>query len=106
MRIRMKMSVAGTFHNLLEGVSVGQIVDVDDENGQRYIDLGYAELANQTGKASKVEHAVQLSNEERAVLDTEVVGASSKPVPQPRAPRPPKVEAAPAKRTSGRSTSK
>lgn len=84
MRIRLKITVAGTFHNLVEGVKVGDVVDIDDAEAERYIKLGYAELANQ----GRVEHAVPKSREERAVLDTEIVGASSKAVPQPRPPKP------------------
>ena len=91
----MKMSIAGTFWNDPEGVVVGQVVDIpNDVEAQRMIDLGYAEMANQ-GRRTE-EHAVQeFSHEERAVLDTEIVGASTKPIPQPRAPRPPKVEPEP-----------
>lgn len=91
MKIKMKMSVAGTFHNIDAGVVVGQVVDIDDAEAARYVALGYAE-AVKPGRLSE-EHAIAaLSNEERAVLSTEIVGASDKPVPQPKAPRPPKVE--------------
>lgn len=95
MRIRWKMSIAGSVHNDPEGVTVGQVTDIQpDAEAERYIKLGYAELANQ-GRRSE-EHAVQsFSNEERAVLDTDIVGASDKAVPQPRAPRPPKAESEP-----------
>ena len=87
MKIRMKMSVFGTFHNLDGGVKVGQVVDIDDAEAERYIALGYAEAANQ-GRRSE-EHAVaEFSEEERAVLSTEVVGASQKVIPQPRHPKP------------------
>lgn len=87
----MKMGVNGTFHNIEAGVVVGQVVDIEDAEAERYIALGYAE-AVKPGRLSE-EHAVAaLSNEERAVLSTEIVGASSKPIPQPRAPRPPQVE--------------
>lgn len=73
MRIRMKIPVNGVFHNIVEGVRVGDVVDVDDDNGLRYIKLGYAELADQRGKP-EVEHAVESSaKEERAVDPTEPV---------------------------------
>jgi hypothetical protein len=95
MRVRMKISIAGTFHGMVEGVTVGQVVDVQpDAEAERYIKLGYAELANQ-GRRSEEHALADMSNEERAVLSTEIVGASSKPVPQPRAPRPPRVEPEP-----------
>lgn len=60
MRIRMKIPVNGVFHNLVEGVRVGDIVDVDDDNGARYIALGYAELADQRGE----EHATAPKGEQ------------------------------------------
>jgi hypothetical protein len=41
-KIRMGMDVAGTFHGVDGGVKVGDVVDVDDENGARYCELGYA----------------------------------------------------------------
>lgn len=64
MRIRMKVSVAGTFHNLPEGVQRGDVVDIDDVEAARYIMLGYAERADQRGeehatvRSAGVEHAV------------------------------------------------
>lgn len=64
MRIRMKVSVAGTFHNLPEGVQRGDVVDIDDVEAARYIMLGYAERADQRGeehatvRSVAVEHAV------------------------------------------------
>lgn len=89
MKIRMKIGISGTFHNIEQGVKVGDVVEVDDLSGANYIASGYAEAAPARG----VEHAVtEPSNEERAILSTEIIGASEKAVPQPRAPRPPKVQ--------------
>lgn len=80
MKIKLKISVSGTFHNIDGGVVVGQVVEVPDAEGERYIALGYAE-AVKGGKLSE-EHAVaNFSKEERAVLDTDVVGASHGAVP-------------------------
>lgn len=91
MKIKWKISVAGTVHNVDGGVTVGDVMEVDDSEAERYIALGYAEAANQ-GRRSE-EHAVQeFSKEERAVLDKEIIGASHGAVPQPRTPRPPQVE--------------
>jgi hypothetical protein len=42
MRIKMKMSVLGTFHEM-ENVKLGDVVDVPDDEGARYCKLGYAE---------------------------------------------------------------
>ncbi len=42
MKIRMKIDVGGTFHGL-ENVHAGDEVNVDDDNGARYCDLGYAD---------------------------------------------------------------
>ena len=39
----MKIPVSGTFHNIDGGVAVGDVVEVDDDNGARYCWLGYAE---------------------------------------------------------------
>lgn len=104
MKIRMKMTVQGTFHNIDGGVKVGDVVDIDDAEAERYIALGYAEKANQGGRTE--EHAVQqFSEEERAVLATEVVGATHKAVPQPRVKAEPKPETEaeqPVKRGPGR----
>lgn len=69
MRLRMKISVSGTFHGNPEGVRVGDIVEVDDQNAARYISLGYAEKADQRGE----EHAIASSiREERAVIERSV----------------------------------
>jgi hypothetical protein len=39
----MRIPVHGTFHNILEGVKRGDIVDIDDDNARRYCALGYAQ---------------------------------------------------------------
>lgn len=39
----MKIEVAGAFHNEPGGVRIGDVVEVDDDNGARYCELGYAE---------------------------------------------------------------
>lgn len=49
MRIRMKIAVLGSFHNIDSGVKVGQVVDIDDENALRYINLRYAEAVGDSG---------------------------------------------------------
>jgi hypothetical protein len=95
MKIRMKISINGTFHNIDGGVKVGDVVDIDEQSAANYVASGYAEAIKPGGQLSE-EHAVQqFSDEERAVLDTEIIGASNKPIPQPRTPRPPKVEPEP-----------
>jgi hypothetical protein len=38
----MRREVSGTFHGI-DGVKVGDVVEVDDVNGARYCKLGYAE---------------------------------------------------------------
>lgn len=95
MKIKMKVSISGTFHNIDGGVRIGDVVDIDDQSAANYMEAGYAEAVNQDRRSFPEEHAVQgFSKEERAVLDTEIIGAaSSRPIPQPRAPRPPKAEA-------------
>jgi hypothetical protein len=82
MKIRMKMTVTGTFHGNPAGVRTGDVVEVDDENGQRYIDLGYAEPlrshpAEEHAVASKVK-------QERAVVEHAV----EKPAPPKAAEKP------------------
>lgn len=62
MKIRMKIPVAGTFHNLTGGVKVGDVVDLDDENGARYCALGYAEPVVD----KREERAVAPKGEERS----------------------------------------
>jgi hypothetical protein len=39
----MKISIAGTFEGLTDGVKFGDIVDVPDERGARYCRLHYAD---------------------------------------------------------------
>lgn len=73
MRIRMKINVAGTFHNNPEGVRVGDVVDyVDDENAQRYIDHDYAEEVEEDRKPRVEEQAVKPVTEERAVVEPDL----------------------------------
>jgi hypothetical protein len=43
MKIRMKVDVHGTFHNMPGGARRGDIVDIDDDNALRYCALGYAQ---------------------------------------------------------------
>lgn len=82
MKIKWKIGVSGTVHNREGGVKVGDVMDLEDAEGERYIRLGYAEAVKPGGKLSE-EHAVAaFSNEERAILDTEIVGATNKPIPQ------------------------
>lgn len=60
MRIRMRVTVTGTFHNIDGGVQAGQIVDVDEASAKRYINMWPQPLAE----------PVDESVEENAVLDT------------------------------------
>ena len=70
MRIKMKMDVAGSFHNIDGGVRAGQVVDVQpDEEAARYVALGYAEEVAKS--APKVEKAVASPKVETAALTTE-----------------------------------
>lgn len=75
MKICMKISVAGTFHNLTDGVQAGDIVEVDDgdADAERYIKLGYAE-------------AVEEPREERAV-PPKAEQATRPRTQQPKAPK-------------------
>jgi hypothetical protein len=43
MKIRMRQTITGTFHNIDAGVARGDIVDIDNDNANRYIKLGLAE---------------------------------------------------------------
>ncbi|TDH48885.1 hypothetical protein E2F47_22225 [Mycobacterium eburneum] len=85
MKIRMKIAVAGTFHGRSNGVSIGDVIEVDDVSGARYCELHYAE-------------PVAERKEERAVK-TEVVEERAQPAPEPKAPveqpKAPAEEAAP-----------
>jgi hypothetical protein len=90
-KIRLKISIAGTFHGIDGGVKVGDVVEVDDMSGANYVASGYAEEVK-PGRRSEEHALADMSAEEHAVLATEIIGASNKPVPQSRAPRPPKAE--------------
>lgn len=71
MQVRMLIDVSGTFHNIDAGVRRGDVVDVDDATGARYMQHGIAEhFDTDTG------------GEESAVLDT--AGAESAVVPPKR----------------------
>lgn len=83
-RIRMKISIAGTFWNLVEGVKVGDIVDMDnDAEAQRMISLGYAELANQ-GKPERPPEP----KEERATAPKSETAVTKPKVEEKPAPKP------------------
>jgi hypothetical protein len=45
MKIEMLRDVNGSFHNVVTGVRAGDVIEVDDQNGQRYCDLNYARPA-------------------------------------------------------------
>lgn len=63
MKIKMRREVHGLFHGL-DGVRVGDVVEVDDANGARYCSLGYAEPVADRGK---VEQATAPRAEQRKV---------------------------------------
>jgi len=42
-RIRMLISIGGTFHNNYSDVKRGDVVEVDDISAARYCQLGYAQ---------------------------------------------------------------
>jgi hypothetical protein len=68
LKIRLRHDVTGTFHGISGGVQRGQVVEVDDANGRRYIAAGLAESA--APKKDEVEeHAVV----ESAVVESAVV---------------------------------
>jgi hypothetical protein len=46
MKVRMLIDVGGTFHNVAGGVKRGDVVEVDDDNARRYMQLGYAQSAS------------------------------------------------------------
>lgn len=76
MKIRMKITISGTFHNIGGGVQRGDVVDVDEANAIRYCKLGYAE---------PVEERI----EERAVVVPQVEERKQpdpEPEPEPEAP--------------------
>lgn len=89
MKIRMKLSVAGSFHNIDAGVKVGDVVDIEDAEAHRYVALGYAEAVVEDKPKRppevKEERAVA-PKAETAVTKTDVV---EKPAPKPAAPRGP-----------------
>lgn len=60
MKIRMKIDVAGMFHNIPDGVRVGDEVDVEDDEAVRYCGLGYAEPVTKAAERA-------VAREERAV---------------------------------------
>lgn len=66
-KIRMRIAVLGSFHNMDSGVEVGQVVDIDDESALRYINLGYAEAVGDSGPP--VERAT-VPEAETATLDS------------------------------------
>lgn len=72
MKIRMKIAVAGTFEGIIDGVGVGDIVEVPDERAAHYCSLHYAEPVVDR----KEERAVAPKGEERAEE------------PKPEAPKP------------------
>lgn len=87
MKIKWKVSISGTVYNHDGGVKPGDVMEISDAEADRVIALGQAEAVKPGGKLSE-EHAVAaFSDEERAVLDRKIVGASAKPIPQPRAPK-------------------
>lgn len=68
MKIRMKRAVLGTFHDMPEGVAIGQVVDIPDAEAKRYIATDLAEPA----KGSKTETATASDADvETAALDDE-----------------------------------
>jgi hypothetical protein len=42
MKIEMLRDVTGTFHNIVDGVRTGDVIEIDAQNGSRYVKLGYA----------------------------------------------------------------
>lgn len=54
MRIRMRQTVTGTFHGIDKGVERGQIVEVGDVDGERYIKNGLAEPVTAGGEENAV----------------------------------------------------
>lgn len=96
MRVRMKIGVSGTFHGIVEGVAAGQVVDVEpDVEAERYIKLGYAELADQSGKP---ERPPERPKEERAVAPKSETAVVKPEVERPK----PAAPAEPVKRSPGR----
>lgn len=77
MKIKMKVGIAGAFHNITGGVAVGDVVEVDDDNGARYCALGYAEPVAELKKAE--EHAVAPKGEERQTPRKAPAKAAEKP---------------------------
>lgn len=68
MKIRwLGPAVAGTFHNVDGGVAIGEVVDVDDAEAKRYIDLGQAEKASKKTETATPSDA----DVETAALDDE-----------------------------------
>jgi hypothetical protein len=61
LKIRMKIAVAGTFEGIIDGVEVGDIVEVPDVRGAHYCDMHYAEPVAER----KEERAVAPKGEER-----------------------------------------
>lgn len=64
MKIKMKREIHGMFHGI-NGVKVGDEVEVDDFNGARYCKLGYATPVVEKPKEEK---AVPPKGEERRAV--------------------------------------
>lgn len=67
MKIRA-LTYLGFFHNIPD-VRVGDVVDVDDENGARYCLLGYAEPVTKTAEKAvgRAERAVETASHTEGV---------------------------------------
>lgn len=79
MKIRALINL-GAFHNHVD-VKRGDVLEVDDGNARRYINLGYAEPFLETHKEPVVEKAVAPVHETAALKVPPVEKAVPKPVP-------------------------
>lgn len=72
MKIRMRMSVAGSFHGI-ENVQIGDLVDVPDDEGARYCKLGYAEPVtdNREEKAARPDNSEKRATKRGAAKPNE-----------------------------------
>ena len=85
MRIKWLIAIGGTVEDRLDGVKPGDIMDVPDANGARYVAAGHAVEVAVTKAPPPEEHAVADEPEaEKAVVAPNVV--PKRPVKRP-APR-------------------
>jgi hypothetical protein len=98
MKIRMLISVAGTFHGDSNGVAFGDVVDLDDAHAMRYVALHYAEPVTQAGERAVKREEKQI---ERAIASDKDVETATTGAPVDFPPHQVSKDAADADSVSG-----